>query len=463
MDNLLDWPEKEPDRASGTCTIEVTECDNGNGRHPEDIQIIWPPPLSDEAFHGLAGEIVKAIEPHTEADPAALLIQFLAAFGNVVGRGAYFVAEADKHYPNLFLIIVGATAKGRKGSSWGHIERIFKSVDEDWPKSCIRSGLSSGEGLIWTIRDPIEKTEPIRDKGKKIIGYDQVIVDPGIDDKRALVLETEFSSPLKVMGREGNTLSPTIRDAWDGRNLRTMTKNSPARATDPHISIIGHITKDELIRHVDETEMCNGFINRFLLVCVKRSKCLPEGGTIHEVDFNPLVIRLREAVNFARSAGELKRDDQARALWFKVYPELSEGKPGLLGAATARAEAQVMRLATIYALLDRSSLILKEHLLAGLAIWEYCEASAQYVFGDSIGDPLADEIQRALNNRPGGMTRTEISNLFKRNKSSNQIERALERLIANGSAFFIREETNGRPAERWFSIKHKMKNVKSTN
>ena len=116
-----------------------------------------------------------------------------------------------------------------------------------------------------------------------------------------------------------------------------------------------------------------------------------------------------------------------------------------------------MRLATIYALLDRSSLILKEHLLAGLAIWEYCEATARFVFGDSLGDPIADEIKRDLDIRPKGMTRTEIANLFKRNKSSNQIGRALERLLANGSASFIREETNGRPVERWFSIKHKMK------
>jgi len=354
----------------------------------------WPSPLSNEAFHGLAGEIVNAIAPHTEADPAALLIQLMTAFGNVVGRGAYFVAEADKHYPNLFAIMVGATAKGRKGSSWGHIRSLSNSVDEEWSKSCNHSGLSSGEGLISVIHDPIERTVSVKEKGR-IVGYQQEVVDPGIDDKRALVLETEFASPLKVMGREGNTLSPIIRNAWDGRDLRTMTKNSPLRATEPHISIIGHITNTELIRLVNETEMCNGFINRFLLVCVKRSKCLPDGGKIHEVNFNPLITQLREAVNFAKDAGELKRDEKARALWHEIYPELSEGKPGLLGAATARAEAQVMRLAMIFALLDLSDVIRVEHLTAALAIWEYCEASARYVFGESLGDPVADEIQRA--------------------------------------------------------------------
>jgi len=414
----------------------------------------WPDPVSDEAFHGLGGEIVQAIEPHTEADPAALLIQFLAAFGNVVGRGAYFFAEADKHFPNLFSIMVGATGKGRKGSSWGHIERVFKTGDEEWSKSCNYSGLSTGEGLIWVIRDQIKKTVPIREKGKKIVGYEEEIVDPGIDDKRALVIESEFVSPLKVMSREGNTLSPTIRHAWDGRDLQTMTKNSPAKATDPHISIIGHITKDELIRHVDATEMCNGFINRFLLVCVKRSKCLPEGGNIHEVDFNPLVIQIRKAVNFAKGAGELKRDEQARALWIKVYPELSEGKPGLLGAATARAEPQVMRLAMIFALLDLSYVIRVEHLMAALVIWDYCEASARYVFGESLGDPMADEIQRVLNIRPEGMTLTEISHLFKRHKKSSQIRRALDSLLGNGTAFPITEKGDGRSPERWFSMKH---------
>ena len=238
---------------------------NGNGSNVEDIQVRWPEPLDEEAYYGLAGEIVKAIAPHTEADPAGLLLQLLASFGNVVGRGAYFVAEADKHYPNLFGVMIGATAKGRKGSSWGQIKTLFRSIDDEWVKSCVHTGLSSGEGLIWAVRDAIEKTVPVKDKGR-ITGHQQETVDPGISDKRALILESEFASTLKVMSREGNTLSAIIRNAWDGLDLRTMTKNSIARATEPHISIISHITKDELNRYIDSTEMGNGFVNRFLLV-----------------------------------------------------------------------------------------------------------------------------------------------------------------------------------------------------
>src|SRR5690606_16668443 len=130
-------------------------------------------------------------------------------------------------------------------------------------------------------------------------------------------------------------------------------------------------------------DMANGLANRFLWLCVRRSKCLPEGGNIESVNFAPLIHAVHEAVEFSQRVGEIRRDDQAREVWAEIYPDLSEGKPGLLGAATSRAEAQVMRLAMIYALLDRSTVIRREHLVAGLALWSYAEQSARYIFGSA--------------------------------------------------------------------------------
>ena len=43
-----------------------------------------------------------------------------------------------------------------------------------------------------------------------------------------------------------------------------MAKNTPAKATDAHISIVGHITEQELHRALAEVEGFNGFANRFL-------------------------------------------------------------------------------------------------------------------------------------------------------------------------------------------------------
>lgn len=420
-------------------------------RKADDIP--WPDPPAPEAFHGLAGDIIRAIEPHTEADPAGLLVQFLVAFGNAVGRGPYFATEADKHPLNLFAVLVGPTSKGRKGTSWGHIRRLFEAVDPTWAGTRIQSGLSSGEGLIWAVRDPIEKTEPIKEGNRATGQYQQVVTDSGIVDKRLLALESEFASTLRVLGREGNTLSAVVRQAWDNGSLRSLTKSSPARATGAHISIIGHITKDELRAYLDATEAANGFGNRFLWVGVRRSKVLPRGGRICEVDFTPLMRRLKEALEFAREVGEIRPDEQAWHIWDQVYESLSEGKPGLLGAIISRAEAQVMRLGCIYAVLDLSSTIRREHLLAALALWGYAETSALFVFGGSLGDPVADRILQALRHQVEGLTRTAIRDLFDRHRSSSEITAALTTLLEAG---LVRQEERdsdgGRPIQWWFAV-----------
>ena len=95
-------------------------------------------------------------------------------------------------------------------------------------------------------------------------------------------MESEFASVLRVAGRDGNTLSAILRDAWDRGRLQTMTKNNAAKATGAHVSLIGHVTADELRRELSSTEAGNGFANRFLWVCARRSKELPEGGDLQE-------------------------------------------------------------------------------------------------------------------------------------------------------------------------------------
>lgn len=413
---------------------------------------IWPAPPASEALHGLAGDIVRAIEPHTEADPVALLIQVLIAFGNVIGRAPHFTVEADGHHMNAFAVLVGASSKGRKGTSWGQAKLPFQSIDSEWATNGIKSGLSSGEGLIWSVRDEITRRDAIKVRGK-VTGYETVIADPGVSDKRLLVLEPEFSSTLKVIAREGNTLSPLLRQAFDTGLLRTLTKNSPAVATGAHISIISHITKDELLRHLDRTEMANGFANRFLWLCVRRSKLLPRGGQITSVDFGPILRSLQAATEFARTVGEMHRDEGAWLAWENVYEALSEGRPGLLGAILSRAEAQVTRLSCMYALLDRSNMVRREHMIAALALWEYCESSSRFIFGNAVGDPVADAILGALRARPLGMTRTEIRDFFGRNKSAEEISRALRVLLEQGLVTVQQESTGGRSAERWFATR----------
>jgi hypothetical protein len=414
----------------------------------------WPDPPGEEAFYGLAGRVVRTIEPASEADAAALLIQTLIAFGNVIGRGAHFTVEADRHYANESAVLVGRTAKARKGTSWGRIDRLYLGVEEQWAAERVQSGASSGEGIIWAVRDPITKQEKIKARGEPV-RYESVEADPGIEDKRLLIYEPEYANVLKQAERQGNTLSVILRNAWDGRDLRSLTKNSPAKATGAHVSLLGHITSDELRRYLTETEMANGYGNRHLWLCVDRSKVLPDGGRLDSAAWEAVKGDLGAALAYAKGADEVTRDDEAGAIWREIYGELSEGRPGLTGALLARGEAHVMRLAMIYALMDSSAVIGAVHLQAALALWDYAERSVYYVFGDHLGDPLADELQRTLRASPNGLTRNDLMNYLGRHQSSDRIGRALGLLLQHKLARCERQDTGGRPAERWFPVARK--------
>jgi hypothetical protein len=326
-------------------------------------------------------------------------------------------------------------------------------VDPEWKEDRIRNGLSTGEGLIWQVRDPITKHNAIhegRGKDRKIVGYEDVEIDGGVSDKRLLVVESEFCRVLNSMKREANTLSVVIRNAWDQDRLQTLTKTDPATATGAHISIIGHITRDELCRNLTQTEAANGFVNRFLWICARRSKSLPEGGAVCQDKLNPLIERLRAAVTYARQVTEIRRDDEARELWASIYPALSEGGRGMVGSMTSRGEAQVMRLACIYALLDRSSIIKTAHLLAAQAVWDYAEASTRYIFGGKQGDTITDTILTKLKEKfPDELTQTDISRVFHGHQNASKIERALQTLERDGLVTQQTAETGGRPVTWW--------------
>jgi hypothetical protein len=90
--------------------------------------------------------------------------------------------------------------------------------------------------------------------------------------------------------------------------------------------IVGHITRDELRRLLTHAESANGFANRFCWLAVKRSKCLPDGGAIHTVNFDHIVTELEAALGFAKDFVEIVRDPEAKKLWHEVYPALSEAQ-----------------------------------------------------------------------------------------------------------------------------------------
>lgn len=388
--------------------------------------IPWPT-IGEDAYYGLAGDIVRAVDPYTEGDPVSTLMHTLVAFGNVIGDAPHVRVQNDRHPARLYATAIGDTGKGRKGTSWAAPRELMSGCDNLWASKRIRSGLSSGEGLIYHVRDDSAK-------------------EAGETDKRLLIVEPEFSAMLRIMARDGNSLSGVLRQAWDEGNLSTLTRNNPLTATGAHVSVIGHTTAEELRRNLESTECANGFGNRILWFVVRRSKLLPDGASVPSQTMNLLADRLVAAINAykARQRDQITRDKDAAKLWREVYGPLSEGRPGLVGALCNRSEAQVVRLSLTYALMDCSTEIRPEHLQAALAVWDYCEASVRYVFGDKTGNPVADRILDELREHPEGITAEDIYNLFGKRRTAEK-DQALEMLLRLKRIVKVAVSTKGRP------------------
>lgn len=399
-----------------------------------------PAPLAEAAFHGLAGAIVRKIAPHTEADPAAMLIQMLVAFGNCVGRGPHFRVEDTPHFAAEFSVIVGKSAKARKGTSFNRISGLLEMADADWQRDCHVHGLVSGEGIVHAIRDDL----PGNKEGEII---------PGVKDKRLLIVEEELGGALSAAARKDNTLTAILRSAWDGKDLRTLAKNCPARATAPHVSLIGHVTFDELKNKLRGDSLSNGFANRFLWIFAIRAKLLPLGGSLRTEDLQSEGEALKRAVAHARTLGELTRDEETNGLWCHAYTWLSAERTGIVGEVTSRMEAHAVRLSLLYALLDGSLVIRAPHLRAALAVCDYAIRSAEHCFGGL--SPDARTINAALSARsPDELTRTDISReVFKNHKPAEQLDAALHELESAGLATCRNEATAGAPRELWRAAK----------
>ena len=387
------------------------------------------PIFEQYALYGLAGEAVRTLAPHTEAQPEAILLQLLAAFGNLIGPGPHCMVGATRHPLNLFLVLVGESSKARKGTSWNQIARLFAEVDPAWTEDRVTSARLTARGLI-------------------------AMMGQQTGDRRLLVVAEELASVLHTMGRSRSQLSPLLRCAWDSGTLRMLDRDRVLQASGGHLSLIGHITQRELAESLHRTEAHNGFANRCLWAIVQRTQCLPDGGNVDPQALSAIARRLRRVVEWAQGETEIlfRRDRAASELWNDFYATLSQERPGLHGTATGRAEAQVLRLSAIYAALDCSSVIRLPHLQAALTLSDYCSYSASSLFGDCVGDSVADRIREALQAASDGLARDQIRKLFHGHVSSAFIDQALAKLSSLGLVTSRYEFGRGRPTLLWTAI-----------
>lgn len=333
----------------------------------------WPDPIDDAAYHGILGDIIATVAPVTEADPVAILGTLLAATGACMGRWRTLY-QGSSQAANLFVALVGDSSVGRKGTAASIGRDVMSAAYPEWERLIV-TGLGSGEGLVAHLK---KSTDPSLDIARQ--------------EHRALVLETEFGRLLTVMAREGSTLSPVIRDAWDGSAIGRFIAREQSLVTWHHVSIAAHVTSVELKQKLSSVDAANGFGNRFLWLAVRRTRLVPfPESPKHLMD--PFAEPLRLAIDSAQYQADVRWSEAAADRWEELYAASSMRRlPGLIGALTARREAQTARLALLYALLDRSPAVDLPHLLAGEAVWDYAERSAMHIFGVSTGNRRSDQL-----------------------------------------------------------------------
>jgi hypothetical protein len=279
-----------------------------------------------------------------------------------------------------------------------------------------------------------------------------VVTDPGVEDKRLFIAETEMASLFAKMSGTGNTISTVLRKAWDcSYQLKSPSKHFPEVATGAHISVLGHISPEELRTSLPASELSNGFANRFLYVFTEGSgKEIPEPDKLPEQVLNPLVDKVEAALAFARAVQDIKRDEAARRQWRHVYYFLKNHRqPSLLGKITARSIPQVARVSGLCALMNGSAVVTPDHLKVALYLYRHSEAAAAYIYRDSLGDPLAEKLLQLLRaSGSTGMTKTDLDGSGHRRKDTKA---ALALLLERGLVRLDKERTRGRSAERWWA------------
>lgn len=425
----------------------------------EPVSVVAFPSFNTAALQGLPGKIVEGVLPYTEAHQAAILVQLLCRFGVEIGADAHVLIANTKHPARINPLIVGKTSDGAKGTSHEVVAALFRAAYDTPTKPTVGrlqavswrmtagparkvSGLSTGEGLIELVRDANGDDPEAK-------GYDE-----GVDDKRLLVVESEFAGTMAMMERQGNSLSRVVREAWETSDLQSLSRHSPLAATGAHISVVGHVTPGEFRIKTTEAQILGGTVNRFIPTASRRTKLRPDGGNIPADTLAEFAPNIRSAIDYGRGAGQIERTAEASKLWNSKYGYLSRARPdGPVASILGRARVQVLRLALIYALFDERDQIDHEHLTAALALWDYADATAEWMYGAHVDTAeIEDLITFIASAGAKGRTRTEIyCDHFQKHKKAAEIRIMLHDLIKDGR---VRQETvptAGAPMTRYFA------------
>ena len=405
------------------------------------------PHFDESILYGPAGQIAKKIAAYNESHIAAIYLNILVSLGNAFGRHAYFNVNKTEHFLNENLACVGDSSTSRKGTGGDEVDHLLGLIAGGWMNRCNMGGFGSGQGIIRAIRD--EATYKRFNKIKRV--YED-ITRPGIGDKRLCVREGELSNILKLMADPKQRVDELVRNAWDSKKLQNIvagtTDVGESRSeicSKPHVSIIGYTTGSLLKATVPVGFDTSGSGNRFLYCYIKRLKLVPNGGPM--IDWSSemvagnsdkegrqesFLIYLCRVLEDAQKDRLIPLADSARKYWNNLYQRMEKARPqSRVAGITSRGPAHVRRLATILCLIDLDVAVQVKHLEAALAIWKYCEESAEFIFEGYSRDG-AKILKLAHVKKDCGIGLNDVHDLFKRNKTAAWVKTQVTALVDGG-------------------------------
>lgn len=335
--------------------------------------VLSRPELHNVALFGILREMVDAACANSEAVRPTVAIHILARFAATIGRSAYIQIGDQQRHLRMNALIVGPTAKGRKGTSAEMPNALFRLTENllvgCWPLRKL-SGLATGEGLIHLVRDAVYAED-----GKEL--------DAGVPDKRLFCDISEFAGVLAQARKEGAVISTVLRDAFDGVMLVTPTKTSFCQATDTHIVVIGSVPETEIVKTLTSTDITNGLANRFPMFYSTRDKIVPMPKATDPRLMDSFAEHLSWAIYEAGKQTQISMDADALEYWSDIYHALEEkAHPPAVASLLARQSTYTLIFSALLALLNRQTVVGRDHLDAALAWVQYWEDTTLFVFSN---------------------------------------------------------------------------------
>ncbi|MDR7270659.1 putative DNA primase/helicase [Pelomonas saccharophila] len=409
-------------------------------------------PVPDAAcLYGLVGDVALEGSEGAETNPIAIAGNFIAYLSCAIGRTPHLAVGNTSHHARLFFLHVGRSGRGRKGDAVSLVTRIDELVrrkGRSLAPQIHRGGLSSREGLAALIHDGYR------------VGTQDVAA---VEDKRLWVVESEFANVLQQSQRGGNTLSAALRDCWDGVDLKPATKTNRVYATEPHVCLSGAISPVELLGLVQRRDLCNGFVNRFLMAWGERTHIEAFPRRVPQARVEALAAEVAGVLDFTRPRDADGREtvlmsmaDSARRRYAQLYQaELNQDLGNtLVDSLLERRAPMLLRLAMVFALTDRQWSIEEKHIEAAMAWTRYATESACFVFTGKAASPAqlqmlwaAERISEFLAARGSASRRDLVIDCFARHQPAAVIDAAIAHLAGavGGIHVEVRPRSRGGP------------------